>query len=45
MAQKNSQIITVLDVSIVDLCGAEAYLVVAAPKQLKPAIEQIIPKD
>jgi hypothetical protein len=38
-------IITVLLVSTVDLCGAEAYFVVATPKALKPAIEQIIPRD
>jgi hypothetical protein len=34
---------TVLDVSIVDLWGADAYLVVATPQALKKAMEKMIP--
>ena len=34
---------TVLDVSTVDLCAAEANLVVVTPQTLKKAIETIIP--
>jgi hypothetical protein len=40
---KNPQIRTVLDVSIVERWAAEAFLVVATPKALKAAMEQIMP--
>jgi len=39
------QINKVLQVSTVDLCGADAYLVMATPVALKHEIEQIIPID
>jgi hypothetical protein len=37
--------ITVREVSIVDLWAADAYLVVAIPKELNAAIEQIDTMD
>ena len=40
-----AQINTVLEVSIVDLCEAEAFLVIAIPNTLKNAIDTIIPKE
>jgi hypothetical protein len=42
--KKNIQISTVLEVSIVDLCAADAFLVTVTPKALKQAMEQHIPK-
>ena len=36
---KNIQMTTVLDVSMVDLCAAEAFFVTATPKALKKAME------
>ena len=38
--RKKIQIITVLDVSMVDLWAAEAFLVTDTPKALKQAIEK-----
>ena len=37
---KNIQISTVLDVSMVDLCALEAFLVTVTPKALNVAIEK-----
>jgi hypothetical protein len=39
-AKKKSQISTVLEVSIVDLWAAEAFLVTVTPKALKEPIEK-----
>jgi len=39
------QITKVRDVSIVDLCAADAFFVVAIPNILKQAIEMITPID
>ena len=41
--QLRTQMTTVLEVSIVERWAADAYLVVAIPKLLKAAIEQILP--
>ena len=40
--QLTTQITTVREVSMTDLCAAEAYLVVAIPKLLNAAIEQML---
>jgi hypothetical protein len=40
IAKKKNQIRTVLEVSIVDLWAAEAFLVTVTPKALKEAIEK-----
>jgi tyrosine-protein phosphatase YwqE len=45
MAMKKTQIRTVLEVSIVDLWAAEAFLVTVTPKALKEAIEKQIRTD
>jgi hypothetical protein len=45
MRRDITQINNVLQVSTVDLCGADAYLVMATPVALKHEIEQIIPMD
>ena len=38
--RKNIQMMTVLEVSMVDLCAAEAFLVTDTPKALKKAMEK-----
>lgn len=43
--KKNNHIRTVLDVSIVDLYAADAFLVTVTPNTLKHAIEQHIIKN
>mmetsp|Transcript_17715 Transcript_17715/g.12640 ORF Transcript_17715/g.12640 Transcript_17715/m.12640 type:complete len:86 (-) Transcript_17715:55-312(-) len=40
---KKTQTTNVLQVSIVDLCAADAYFVTATPHPLKPAIEKQMP--
>ena len=40
--QDKIQIVSVLEVSIVDLCAAEAYLVQAIPNELNSEIEKIV---
>lgn len=42
MSKQNIQIKTVLDVSIVDLCAADANFVTESPNELKLAIEKMV---
>jgi len=43
--RKTAQMTIVLQVSIVDLCAADAYLVIITPVTLNPAIVNILQQD
>jgi hypothetical protein len=43
--RKTAQMTMVLQVSIVDLCAADAYLVIITPVTLNPAMVKILQQD